>query len=92
MCCGLDIIVGRRMIGHGALAERAVLPVLPPVSQFPYTVRITSEVTSSNGSSSMARYSMLNKQMRVSCALYIPPLGSINTCLQCHDCVSLFIL
>lgn len=44
----------RRAIGHGSLAEKAILPALPPVSQFPYSLRITSEVTSSNGSSSMA--------------------------------------
>jgi len=44
----------RRAIGHGSLAERALLPALPPVSQFPYSLRVTSEVTSSNGSSSMA--------------------------------------
>lgn len=44
----------RREIGHGALAEKAILPILPPVSEFPYAIRMTSEVTSSNGSSSMA--------------------------------------
>jgi polyribonucleotide nucleotidyltransferase len=44
----------RREIGHGALAEKAILPILPSASDFPYTVRMTSEVTSSNGSSSMA--------------------------------------
>ena len=44
----------RRAIGHGALAERALLPVLPPPNQFPYAIRMTSEVTDSNGSSSMA--------------------------------------
>ncbi|KAF4322930.1 hypothetical protein G195_002620 [Phytophthora kernoviae 00238/432] len=44
----------RRMIGHGALAEKAVLPVLPSVTEFPYTVRMTSEVVGSDGSSSMA--------------------------------------
>ena len=44
----------RREIGHGALAERALLPVIPPESQFPYTMRLVSEVLSSNGSSSMA--------------------------------------
>ncbi len=44
----------RREIGHGALAERALVPVLPPVDQFPYTLRLVSEVLSSNGSSSMA--------------------------------------
>lgn len=44
----------RRDIGHGALAERALLPVIPPESEFPYTLRLVSEVLSSNGSSSMA--------------------------------------
>lgn len=44
----------RREIGHGALAERAILPVLPPSDKFPYTIRIVSEVLESNGSSSMA--------------------------------------
>ncbi|MCJ7624342.1 MAG: polyribonucleotide nucleotidyltransferase, partial [Anaerolineaceae bacterium] len=44
----------RREIGHGALAERALLPVIPPESEFPYTVRLVSETLSSNGSSSMA--------------------------------------
>ena len=44
---------GRREIGHGALAERAVLPVLPSVEDFPYTIRVVSEVLSSNGSTSM---------------------------------------
>ena len=41
-------------IGHGNLAEKAILPALPHVQDFPYTIRLTSEVTSSNGSSSMA--------------------------------------
>ncbi len=45
---------GRREIGHGALAERAIKPVLPPKEEFPYTIRIVSEVLESNGSSSMA--------------------------------------
>ena len=44
----------RRDIGHGNLAERALLPVLPPEETFPYTVRIVSEVLESNGSTSMA--------------------------------------
>ena len=45
---------GRREIGHGALAERALIPVLPDEEEFPYTIRVVSEVLSSNGSSSMA--------------------------------------
>ncbi|GAB4233783.1 MAG: polyribonucleotide nucleotidyltransferase [Stanieria sp.] len=44
---------GRREIGHGALAERAIVPVLPPQEEFPYVVRVVSEVLSSNGSTSM---------------------------------------
>ncbi|MFR7872602.1 polyribonucleotide nucleotidyltransferase, partial [Peptoniphilus grossensis] len=45
---------GRREIGHGALAERALLPVIPDSETFPYTIRVVSEVLSSNGSSSQA--------------------------------------
>ena len=45
---------GRREIGHGALAERALVPVLPSIEEFPYTMRLVSEVLSSNGSTSQA--------------------------------------
>jgi polyribonucleotide nucleotidyltransferase len=45
---------GRREIGHGALAERALAPVLPSEAEFPYTIRVVSEILESNGSSSMA--------------------------------------
>lgn len=45
---------GRREIGHGALAERAIAAIVPPEREFPYTVRVVSEVLESNGSSSMA--------------------------------------
>ena len=45
---------GRREIGHGALAEKALIPVLPPKEEFPYTMLLVSEIMSSNGSSSMA--------------------------------------
>ena len=45
---------GRREVGHGALAERALLPVLPDEEEFPYTIRLVSETVSSNGSTSMA--------------------------------------
>ena len=44
---------GRREVGHGALAERALIPVLPPQEDFPYVIRVVSEVVSSNGSTSM---------------------------------------
>ncbi len=45
---------GRREIGHGALAEKALRPLMPSLDEFPYTVRVVSEILSSNGSSSMA--------------------------------------
>ena len=45
---------GRREIGHGKLAWRAIRPMLPPQPEFPYTIRVVSEITESNGSSSMA--------------------------------------
>jgi polyribonucleotide nucleotidyltransferase len=45
---------GRREIGHGALAERSLLAILPEVEEFPYTIRLISDITESNGSSSMA--------------------------------------
>lgn len=44
----------RRMVGHGNLAERALAPLIPELKEFPYTVRMFAECTSSNGSSSMA--------------------------------------
>jgi len=45
---------GRREIGHGALAERSLIPLIPSKEEFPYTIRVVSEILSSNGSSSMA--------------------------------------
>src|SRR6202043_2689228 len=45
---------GRREIGHGALAERSVAPILPPSTHFPYTIRVVSDILESNGFSSMA--------------------------------------
>jgi len=45
---------GRREVGHGALAERALVPLLPPETDFPYTIRVVSDILESNGSSSMA--------------------------------------
>jgi polyribonucleotide nucleotidyltransferase len=48
---------GRREIGHGVLVEKALLPLIPPFEQFPYTIRVVSEILSSNGSTSMAAVS-----------------------------------
>lgn len=47
-------MTGRREIGHGALAERSLLPIVPPEDEFPYSIRLISEILESNGSSSMA--------------------------------------
>jgi polyribonucleotide nucleotidyltransferase len=52
--CGRFTGPGRREIGHGALAERSLLPVLPPEDIFPYSIRLSSEIMESNGSTSMA--------------------------------------
>src|SRR6266850_833869 len=51
---GPDAGPGRREIGHGALAERAIEPLIPSDTDFPYTIRVVSEILESNGSSSMA--------------------------------------
>src|SRR5260370_7456206 len=45
---------GRREVGHGALAERSLVPMMPAEEQFPYTVRVASDILESNGSSPMA--------------------------------------
>lgn len=52
--CGRSGTPGRREIGHGALAERSLLPVIPPEDECPYSIRLVSEIMESNGSSSMA--------------------------------------
>ena len=52
--CGRFGVPGRREIGHGALAERSLLPILPPEDEFPYSIRLVSEIMESNGSTSMA--------------------------------------
>ena len=64
---------GRREIGHGALAERALEAVLPPPSKFPYTIRVVSDIMESNGSSSMASVcggtiSMMDAERSHTCA------------------------
>ncbi|TGQ67928.1 polyribonucleotide nucleotidyltransferase, partial [Mesorhizobium sp. M8A.F.Ca.ET.207.01.1.1] len=52
--CGRMMGPKRREIGHGRLAKRGVLAVMPSLESFPYTIRVVSEITESNGSSSMA--------------------------------------
>ena len=67
---------GRREIGHGALAERAILPVLPEKDTFPYVVRVVSEVLSSNGSTSMGSGSTFSSTCSAATAAGVPP-GSL---------------
>ena len=62
---------GRREIGHGKLAWRAIRPLLPNKEDFPYTIRVVSEVTESNGSSSMA--TVCGTSMSMICLLYTSP-------------------
>ena len=57
---------GRREIGHGALAERALLPMIPSIEDFPYTIRLVSEILESNGSSSMG--SVCGSTLSLMCA------------------------
>ena len=59
---------GRREIGHGALAEKALVPVLPSVEEFPYALRVVSEVLSSNGSTSQG--SICGSTLSLICLLY----------------------
>src|SRR3546814_10953792 len=71
---------GRREVGHGQLAWRALHPVLPNHDEFPYTVRVLSDITKSNGSSSMATVcvgslSMLHAGVRLTRRVSCVPLG-----------------
>ncbi len=73
----------RREIGHGALAERALLPVVPSMEEFPYTIRLVSEVMASNGSSSMASVcgsslSMMDAGVPIHAAVAGIAMGLIN--------------
>lgn len=74
---------GRREIGHGALAERAILPILPTKEEFPYTIRVSSEVLESNGSTSMAStcgssLALMDAGVPVKCAIAGVAMGLIK--------------
>lgn len=77
--------LNRREIGHGALAERAILCVLPPISLFPYSIRITSEVTSSNGSSSMATTCGVTLALLDAGVRLLAPIAGISVGLVVRD-------
>ena len=79
---------GRRELGHGELAQRALAPVIPPRDAFPYTVRVESTITESNGSSSMASVcggclAMLDAGAPPDCVAVccVPLLGCYSVCL-----------
>jgi polyribonucleotide nucleotidyltransferase len=69
---------GRREIGHGALAEKAVVPVLPSEADFPYTMRVVSEVTESNASSSMASACASSMALMAAGVPLTRPVGGIS--------------
>ena len=70
---------GRREIGHGALAERSVNPVLPPHDDFPYTIRVISDILESNGSSSMASVCAATLGLMASGVPITNPVAGIST-------------
>jgi polyribonucleotide nucleotidyltransferase len=70
---------GRREIGHGALAERALAPVIPPESEFPYAIRVVSEIMSSNGSTSMASTCGSTLSLMDAGVPLIAPVSGIST-------------
>lgn len=76
---------GRREIGHGALAERALIPVLPEHQKFPYTIRIVSEILESNGSSSMATVCGGSLAMMDAGVPIKAPVAGIAMGLICED-------
>lgn len=69
---------GRREIGHGALAERSVESVLPPEEKFPYTIRVISDITESNGSSSMASVCSATLSLMASGVPIAQPVAGIS--------------
>ena len=69
----------RREMGHGALAERSVLPILPAEDDFPYAIRIVSEIMSSNGSTSMASVCGGSLALMDAGVLYLKTCGGIST-------------
>ncbi len=75
----------RREIGHGALAEKAVLPVVPTAEEFPYALRLVSEVLASNGSSSMASVCSSSLSLMDAGVPIIAPVAGIAMGLIAHD-------
>jgi len=83
---------GRREIGHGALAERALLPVIPSEDDFPYAIRLVSEVTSSNGSTSQASVCASTLSLMAAGVPIKRPVAGISAGLVTGDSVEDFVL
>lgn len=83
---------GRREIGHGALAEKALIPVLPDKEAFPYTIRVVSEVLSSNGSSSMASTCGSTLALMDAGVPITKPVAGISTGLMTDEATGKFVL
>ncbi len=75
---------GRREIGHGALAERSLLPIIPPEDAFPYTIRLVSEIMESNGSTSMASVCGGTLALMDAGVPILAPVAGISTGLVTH--------
>ncbi len=82
---GRMISPSRREIGHGALAERALIPVIPGKDVFPYTIRVVSEITSSNGSTSMAATCGSTLALMDAGVPIIKPVGGISIGMMSDD-------
>ena len=83
---------GRREIGHGALAERALLPVIPSEDDFPYAIRLVSEVTSSNGSTSQASVCASTLSLMAAGVPITRPVAGISAGLVTGDNEDDFVL
>ena len=83
---------GRREIGHGALAEKALLPVIPPEEEFPYAIRLVSEVLSSNGSTSQASVCASTLSLMAAGVPIIRPVAGISVGLVTGDTDDDFVL
>jgi polyribonucleotide nucleotidyltransferase len=83
---------GRREIGHGALAERSVAPILPPSNVFPYTIRVVSDILESNGSSSMASVCGATLSLMDAGVPISDPVGGISIGLVEDEANNRFVL
>ena len=83
---------GRREIGHGMLAERSVFPVIPSSEEFPYTIRVVSDILESNGSSSMASVCGATLSLMDAGVPITDPVGGISTGLVMDEATGRYVL